>query len=56
MWDVTWIHRFFYRDHRRNIVNTVMHIKLKLRLKNTIKDNTLTYASDTWILKETESK
>jgi len=24
--------------------------KLKLRLKNTITDNTLTYASETWIL------
>jgi len=30
--------------------------KLQLRLKNTIIDKTLTYASETWTLTETESK
>jgi len=30
--------------------------KLKLRLKNTTVDETLTYASETWVLKEIESK
>jgi hypothetical protein len=30
--------------------------KLKLKLKNTTTDKTLTNASETWILTETESK
>jgi len=30
--------------------------KLKLRLKNTIIDNTLTYASETWILIKSDRK
>jgi len=30
--------------------------KLRLKLKNTIIDKTLTYASETWILTEIESK
>ena len=30
--------------------------KLKLRLKNTIIDKTLTYESETWILTETDRK
>ena len=30
--------------------------KLKLRLKSTITDQNLTYASETWILTEIESK
>jgi len=30
--------------------------KLKLRLKNTITDQTLTYASETWILTKTNRK
>jgi hypothetical protein len=30
--------------------------KLKLRLKNTIIDNTLTYASETWILTKSDRK
>jgi hypothetical protein len=30
--------------------------KLKLRLKNTITDRTLTYASETWILKNRDRK
>jgi len=30
--------------------------KLKLRLKNTILDKTLTYASETWILTKTDRK
>jgi len=36
--------------------NKNIHKKLKLRLQNTIKDKTLTYASETWILTKRDRK
>jgi len=39
----------------KNFKNKNIPKKLKLRLKNTIIDKTLTYASETWTLTEIES-
>jgi CRISPR/Cas system CMR-associated protein Cmr3 (group 5 of RAMP superfamily) len=36
--------------------NKIMSNKLKLRLKNTIRDKILTYASETWVLTKTGRK
>jgi len=42
-------YKFFFR-------NTNIYKKLKLRLKNTVIDKTLKYASETWILTKRDSK
>jgi hypothetical protein len=44
-------HTECYKTFHRNIPK-----KLKLRLKNTIIDKTLTYASETWILTKRDRK
>jgi len=40
----------------KKFVNKSISKKLKLRLKNTIMDKTLTYASETWILTKRDRK